>query len=937
MKERRFIRALARIVGRDGVITDPVERRVYETDGLTVFQAAPDVVVLPRTTEQVARIVEVCAREGVPFVARGAGTGLSGGALPLAGGVLIALNRMDRILEVDYPNLRAVVEPGVINARLSEALAPRGYYYAPDPASQTACTIGGNVAENSGGPRTPKYGVTTHHVLGLEVVLPDGAVVRFGGKVPDVPGYDFVGLLVGSEGTLGIVTKVIVRILRKPEAVRTLMAVFETVEDASNAVSAIVARGIIPVAIEMMDNLSIQAVERGVAAGYPLDAGAVLLIELDGPREEVEALVEPVLEICRTWRVREVRVARDEEERLRLWKGRKAAFASMGQLSPDYYVQDAVIPRTRLPAIMKRIEELSRQYGLRVANVFHAGDGNLHPLILFDARRPGELQKAEALGAEILRACVEAGGSLTGEHGIGLEKRDYMPLMFRDEDLAAMRRVKWAFDPQGLLNPGKIFPQDAPSGGAPGPHPAAPPRDVYIGFIGRQSLVERLVRDLGPLIGPERVGGPLEAPAYNVDGHTPSIILWPRTVEEVSAVLAWAYRHDLKVVPWGGGTMIGLGRPPLRVDLVLDLSDLTGVVDYEPADMTASFWAGTTLRDAQALLAAHGQFIPLDPPAADRATLGGILATAASGPWRHRYGTPRDLVLAVRVVHTDGTVTRGGAKVVKNVAGYDMPKLYVGSLGTLGVIVEATFRVYPRPAFEATCLMAFDDVTALQAAVADLLDAPLVPTAVELLNPVAMEVVADLVGLPDRVGRYGLAVAFGSPCASAVATQVDRARSIGRSAGARSETDLTGELHDRFWQAVRDFPWTRGDVVLKVGVPIAEVGSTVMLAEEMAHRAGLRLGAVGEAGVGILRFYISADAADPHGFLPKVVTLIRSLRSRALSSGGHLVVLAAPVALKTQVDVWGGVSDEVLRLMRRLKKAFDPGSILNPGRFVEGI
>lgn len=934
MKKRRLIRELIRIVGKDGVVVDPVERRVYETDGLTVFQATPDVVVLPRAAEQVAHIVQVCAREGIPFVARGAGTGLSGGALPLAGGVLIALNRMDRILEVDYPNLRAVVEPGVINARLGEALASRGYYYAPDPASQTACTIGGNVAENSGGPRTPKYGVTTHHVLGLEVVLPDGEVVLFGGKVPDVPGYDFVGLLVGSEGTLGIVTKVIVRILRKPEAVRTLMAVFETVEDASNAVSAIVARGIIPVAIEMMDNLSIQAVEKGVAAGYPLDAGAVLLIELDGPHEEVEALVEPVLEVCRAWRVREVRVARDEEERLRLWKGRKAAFASMGQLSPDYYVQDAVIPRTRLPAIMKRIEELSRQYGLRVANVFHAGDGNLHPLILFDARQPGELRKAEALGAEILRACVEAGGSLTGEHGVGLEKRDYMPLMFQDEDLAAMQRVKRAFDPRGLLNPGKIFPRDYLLDPSLEPNPSPPSVDAILEHL---SITDRLIGDLGHIIGPENVGSFLEAPQYNVDGQTPRMIARPRTVEEVSAVLDLACRQDLKVVPWGGGTTISLGRPPLRVDLALDLSDLTGVVDYEPADMTASFRAGTTLQDAQALLAAHGQFIPLDPPGADRVTLGGILATAASGPWRHRYGTPRDLVLAVRVVHADGTVTRGGAKVVKNVAGYDMPKLYIGSLGTLGVIVEATFRVYPRPAFEATYLMTFDDVTAVQAAVADILDASLVPTAVELLNPTAMQTVADQVGLPGSDGRYGLAIAFGSPCAPAVAAQVHRVRAIGRAAGAHSETDLTGEPHDRFWQAIRDFPWDRGDVVLKVGVPIAEVGSTVTLAEDMARGANLRLGIVGEAGVGILRLYVPADADDPTGFLSKVVALIRSLRVRALSSGGYVVVLAAPVALKARVDVWGPVSDTTFRLMTRLKKAFDPYQILNPGRFVEGI
>jgi len=460
--KERIARELTAIVGTDGCVVEPGELRVYETDGLTVFKAMPEIVVLPRSTEQVAGVVRVCHREKIPFVARGAGTGLSGGALPVEGGVLIGLNRMNRILELDYENQRAVVEPGMVNVWLTNALAPRGYYYSPDPASQTACSIGGNVGENSGGPRTPKYGVTTNHVLGLEVVLPDGNIVQFGGKTLDPLGYDLTGVFVGSEGTFGIATKVIVRIMRKPEAVKTLMGVFETIEDASNTVSGIVGRGIIPVAIEMMDNNSIQAVEKGVAAGYPLDAVAVLLVEVDGPRDEVLALVDPIIEVCKENRVREVRVARDDTERLLLWKGRKAAFAAMGQISPEYYVQDSVIPRTKLPSIMTFIGELSRKYGLRVANVFHAGDGNLHPLVLYDSRNEGEMHKAEQMGAEIIQACVGMGGSLTGEHGIGLEKRDFMPLMYTEDDLDAMRKVKRVFDPDGLMNPGKIFPTAKP-------------------------------------------------------------------------------------------------------------------------------------------------------------------------------------------------------------------------------------------------------------------------------------------------------------------------------------------------------------------------------------------------------------------------------------------------------------------------------------------
>jgi glycolate oxidase len=476
--KERIAKELLGIVGEDGLVVDPGELRVYETDGLTVFKAMPEIVVLPRSAEQVAAVVKVCHREKIPFVARGAGTGLSGGALPVEGGVLIGMNRMNRILEIDYENQRAVVEPGMVNVWLTNALAPQGYYYSPDPASQTACSIGGNVAENSGGPRTPKYGVTTNHVLGLEVVLPNGETIKFGGKTLDPLGYDLTGVFVGSEGTFGIATKVTVRIMRKPEAVKTLMGVFDSIEDASNAVSGIVARGIIPVAIEMMDNNAIQAVEKGVAAGYPTDAVAVLLAEVDGPKDEVEALVDPIIEVFKENHVGEVRIAKDEDERLLLWKGRKAAFAAMGQISPEYYVQDSVIPRTKLPAIMKYIGELSEKYGLRVANVFHAGDGNLHPLVLYDSRNEGELQKAEQMGAEIIKACVDVGGSLTGEHGIGLEKRDFMPLMYNDDDLEAMQKVKRVFDPEGRLNPGKIFPTSKPG--------------VQVGPAGQREMLDKV-------------------------------------------------------------------------------------------------------------------------------------------------------------------------------------------------------------------------------------------------------------------------------------------------------------------------------------------------------------------------------------------------------------------------------------------------------------
>jgi len=403
-------------------------------------------------------IVRICHRGRIPFVARGSGTGLSGGALPIEDGIVISLARMNRILEVDLTNARVVVEPGVINLSVTQAVASSGYFYAPDPSSQQVCSIGGNVAENSGGAHCLKYGFTTTHVLGLEVVLPDGSLIHLGGKAVDRPGYDLTGVFVGSEGTLGIATKVILRIVKKPEVIQTLLAAFNSTNEAGAAVSEIIAAGMLPAAIEMMDNLAIQAAEASVHAGYP-DCGGLLLVELDGPAAEVEQLMTQVGEICTKCGAWEIRVAQSEAERAVVWKGRKAAFAAMGRISPNYIVQDGVIPRTALPQVMSEIERLSAEAGLRVANVFHAGDGNLHPLVLYDRRIAGQEHLAEELAFSILGLCVKAGGSITGEHGVGEEKKKFMSVMFAEPDLETMQRVRCAFDPELLSNPTKVFPR----------------------------------------------------------------------------------------------------------------------------------------------------------------------------------------------------------------------------------------------------------------------------------------------------------------------------------------------------------------------------------------------------------------------------------------------------------------------------------------------
>jgi glycolate oxidase len=457
-RREAIVRALRRIVPGEGVIAGEYAMRPYESDGLTAYRQLPMVVVLPETTRQVSRVLRYCHDEGIRVVPRGAGTSLSGGALPLADGVLLGMAKFNRILETDFANRVAVVQPGVTNLAITKAVEHQDFYYAPDPSSQIACTIGGNVAENSGGVHCLKYGMTTNNVLGVEMVLMTGEVVRLGGKHLDSEGYDLLGLVTGSEGLLGVVTEVTVRILRKPESARAVLVGFASSEDAGECVAKIIGAGIIPGGMEMMDAPAIRATEEFVHAGYPLDVEALLIVELDGPPAEVDHLLERVSGIAQSCRAAVVRASTSEEERLAFWAGRKAAFPAAGRISPDYYCMDGTIPRAKLSHVLSRMREMSKTYGLRVANVFHAGDGNLHPLILYDANKEGELERAEAFGADILKLCVEVGGVLTGEHGVGVEKRDLMPVMFNEVDLAHQERVKCAFDAKGLLNPGKVFP-----------------------------------------------------------------------------------------------------------------------------------------------------------------------------------------------------------------------------------------------------------------------------------------------------------------------------------------------------------------------------------------------------------------------------------------------------------------------------------------------
>jgi glycolate oxidase len=457
---------LRKICGSEHVLSHAHDLATYRSDGLSHYQQTPVAAALPGTSEQVQQVVRACFEAGVPWVARGAGTGLSGGALPIADGVLVVLSRLRRILSVDLDDARVIVEPGVTNLSVSRAVAPT-HFYPPDPSSQIVCSIGGNVAENSGGAHCFKYGFTTNYVTALEVVLSDGTVAQLD---RDAPGYDLLGAFVGSEGTLGVATKIALRVIPAPESIRTLLAFFEDTGGAGEAVSAIVDAGIVPGAIEMMDRLSIKAAEQATGAGYRLDAGAALIVELDGPREECTSRLEQLMELCSRTGALDVRLALSDEERDLIWRTRKAAFAAMGRIAPAYYVQDGVIPRTRLSEVLRTIDTLAAEYRLQVANVFHAGDGNLHPLVCYDSAREGEPERAEELSALIVKACVDAGGSITGEHGVGVDKKAYMPSMFSEADLEAFQRLRCAFDPHGLANPGKVMPTPRLCGEVPGPY-----------------------------------------------------------------------------------------------------------------------------------------------------------------------------------------------------------------------------------------------------------------------------------------------------------------------------------------------------------------------------------------------------------------------------------------------------------------------------------
>jgi len=654
MNSHGFIEDLKAIVGADHVSTGASHAEIYSYDA-SLARGKPDVVVFPGNTAETAAVVGCAHQAGVPLVSRGFGTNLSGGTVLTGGGLVIGLARLNRILAIHPQRRSATLQPGVTNLELQQALASQGFFYAPDPASQKVATLGGNIGENSGGPRCLKYGVTTNHVLGMQFVLPDGDIVQLGNDFLDPPGLDLRGVVVGSEGTFGIVTEISVRILPLPETILTMLAVYDDVSAAAQSVSDIMAAGIVPATLEMMDNPVIQAVEDSHACGYPRDAAAVLIIEVEGPVVGLRDQAEAIHAICMQNSCRSVRRAKDNAERNRLWEGRRGAFGAVARLAPNYLVNDCSVPRTKLPEVLKQVADIVAEYGFKHGNVFHAGDGNLHPLIFFDSRDPEQMKRVKQAGWEIMQACVKLGGTISGEHGIGIEKREAMHLIFSEDDLAWQRSLKAAFDPKGLLNPGKALPA-----------PIKPGEELL-------SPNQKRIKE------------------FRVSDRSPAE---SRLLEAIQQSLS----QGQAIRPMGRSTCADFGNRPSTPITPITSESLDQLVALDPDNQVVVVETGMSLNKLQTILAEKNLWLPLRPPLAlGEHSLGGVVALGASGPERLTYGAPRDLLLGLRFINAGGRMITAGGRVVKNVSGYDVTRLMTSSAGTLGFITRLTCKLTALP------------------------------------------------------------------------------------------------------------------------------------------------------------------------------------------------------------------------------------------------
>ena len=888
MIDAQLLTELRHIVGDEYVSVSRAEVEVYSYDASHSVElrctSTPGAVILPADTSQIAEVVQAATRARVPYLPRGFGTNLSGGTIIADGGLVIGLSRMNRIVDIRPEARYAVVEPGVTNLELQEALAPLGFTYAPDPASQKVATLGGNLGENSGGPHCLKYGVTSNHVLGMTAVLPDGQVIDTGGPALDPPGYDLRGVLIGSEGTLAIVTQIVVRILPLPESVVTMLVVYDDITQAAQSVSDVIAAGIVPATLEMVDATVIGAIEDSKPSGYPRDAAAVLIVEVDGPAAGLEAQAERIGQICTDNGCREVRRAKDDAERDQLWSGRRGAFGAIARLAPNFLVNDCTVPRDRIPEALKRVAAIADAHRIGHGNVFHAGDGNLHPLLLYDARDADQTRRVHEAAVQVVQACVALGGTITGEHGVGLEKISAMRMIFSEDDLNFQRSLRGAFDADDLLNPGKILP---PPVDADEPAEETPPPGETI--AGRRELV-------------------------------------PVDVDQACEWVRRAVIEDVALLPTGNGTQSGFDHSCPRKSLQIHSTNFSSVVDYDPANQVVVAGSGMTLRALQELLAERGQWLPLRPPQGGRCTLGGLAALGTCGPERMRYGAPRDLALGLRFISAEGRLIAAGGRVVKNVAGYDLTRLLIGSMGTLGLITELTFQVASLP----ECCVA-------QVAKGPLQQCAEAATALlcSHLDP------AFVIGLPTprrqdepalRIG--GQATGNGDPWQliagfegfeAAVTFQTECCRTMFDGAGLNAgesrryaaREGLCGESFDLLG---------RGAVRMRADLPLDRVVSLIDGAFLSATAETL-----GSASVlvdfGCGRVTVSDESLTSATW--------KHFCETARSAAGHAVLEKAPRGFVGDPGVFGPARAD-WPMMQRIKAALDPVDVFAPGRLPGG-
>ncbi len=914
MLKENAIRSLKALLPKGQVFTDLASLISYEADG-GLDKGMPEGVVFPHSTGDVVRIVQWAAERSVPLIARGAGTGLSGGAVADRGGIIVEFSRMNTILDIDEHGRTAMVEPAVINLVLDEQVKTKGLYFPPDPASQRASTIGGNVAENSGGPHCFKYGVTTNYVIGMDVVLADGRSVRVGGCALDYPAYDLCGLITGSEGMLALITSICVRLVRNPPAVKTMLAVFDSVEQAGIAVSAIIATGLVPATMEMMDQKIIRIVEEFAHAGLPTEAQAILIIEVDGYPASLDLQIEEVASILQMHGGHSLRVARSAEERNQIWFARKSAAGAVTRLTPSYYTVDITVPRSRLTETLLEVNAVCERYGLRVGYVFHAGDGNLHPLVLIpDAQDRHLMERVHNAGREMVELAVHKGGSLSGEHGVGIEKRQFMSLMYTDAELAAMWDIKQVFDPNNLLNPGKVFPLPA-SGNMTGEqitavqdtHKGLPVHQTGSPYYGRGNAADTVPSFMVGEPHPGDDEGPLAGTLNGTLPPMPGNIFTPSTAEEAAEGILSAAKagQNLYIT---GSTGVPAAHSGAKV---LSTAGLQGIKTYAADDLYITVGAGTPLAEIQSFLAGERKQVPLATPWQE-ATIGGLVATNLNAPLRMRYGSLRDLVLCATVVLADGRVIRTGRPVIKNVAGYDLTKVFIGSHGTLGLISDITLKIAVTPRAQRTLLVPLDDLRHGLVWARKLLPLALIASAIVLCKG------CNLPGMPQS--SYALAyTAEGVP--EDVQAELDQVRQALRTSGAPEPLEVERPSGTDMWSALLGN--NRGKLQVRVGVAAKDVASYVNDQAGVLNRGSF----LADMSSGLVYAMMPSDEMD------EAKKWLEQLRQPALAIDGYAVVMDMPDAWQGVIEIWG-YRPQAIDLMRGLKERWDPRGVLNPGVFI---